>query len=87
MDENTWDELWSRDNFTQIIEVGPNEVVPDKIVVDVAWLKEVKAEGDRLRERALPICKMKDCDLYPEFGSLITCGFIHKGICFREAET
>ena len=55
-----WDELWSRENFTQIIEVGPNEVVPDKTVVTVAWLKEVKAEGDRLKDQIEAVRKWNE---------------------------
>ena len=32
----------------------------------------------------LPICKGKECDLYPEFGTLVQCGYFLGRACMRE---
>jgi len=53
MTENVWDEIWNKPAFN-FLSYDPQELllVPGKISVNEEWLKEVKAEGDRLKEKA-----------------------------------
>ncbi len=56
MAENVWDEIWNKPAF-QYLSYSPDELVqnPDKLAVDRGWLKEVKAEGDRLLRRDIAV--------------------------------
>ena len=40
----------------------------------------------RLIDR-IPICRVKDCELYKIEGYSIVCGYYHLGVCFREEKT
>lgn len=54
MTEDVWDEIWNKPAFN-FLSYSPDELVrvPGKISVNEEWLKEVKAEGDRLNREGL----------------------------------
>lgn len=51
---DTWDEIWKKPAFKEIsVPLPPGRPwVSAKVAVDKEWLKEVKAAGDALREKA-----------------------------------